>query len=107
MPAKQRLDKRSFITEAHRSGGIAMTERLRRAVDRITAVVPEAEQLLPEGQDALAERLEVIMNELRWAQLLVDPKRATAVDALTEDALADFASGKMRSLGDVFSDESL
>ncbi len=67
-----------------------------------------AEQLPEEAQRALAEMiLERIANDKRWDELLDDPEHAAAVDALAEEALAEFKAGKSYPLSDVFGDESL
>lgn len=82
-----------------------MTDRLRRAVDDVTHLAEEAEQLPPDEQDLLAARIEALANDLRWQQLLDDPARAEAVDALAGEALADYAAGRSRPLGDVLQDD--
>jgi hypothetical protein len=85
-----------------------MTERLQQAVARAEANVAQlakqAEHLTPEQQDELAGRIEALANELRWEELLNDPSRAAAVEALAEEALADLAAGRTRPLSEVFDD---
>jgi hypothetical protein len=64
-------------------------------IDLLKEAFALAEQLPEEDQRALAEMiLEQIANEKRWDALLDDPKRASAVDALAEEALAEFKAGK-------------
>jgi mannose/cellobiose epimerase-like protein (N-acyl-D-glucosamine 2-epimerase family) len=88
-----------------------MTERLQQAVAQATARVAQlaeqAERLPPDEQDELAARIEVLANELRWEELLNDPSRAAAIDALAEEALADLAAGRTRPLSEVFGDDAL
>lgn len=82
-----------------------MIDRLRRAVDDVTHLAEEAEQLPLDEQEALAARIEALANELRWQQLLDDPARAKSVDALADEALADYAAGRTRPLSDILEDD--
>lgn len=67
----------------------------------LTSAVEQAEQLPPEEQDVLASILvEEIASEQRWAQSFA--RTENALEALAAEALAEFKSGKTRSL-----DESL
>ena len=82
-----------------------MTDRLEKAAAQATTQIADllkhAATLSPADQNDLAAHLEVLANDLRWEQLLDDPARAAAVDALADQALADFAAGNTRSLDDV------
>lgn len=53
------------------------------------------------GYGEMAARLEALVNDLRWEQLLDDPMRAAAIDALAEQALVDLATGDTRPLGEI------
>ncbi|HST90476.1 MAG TPA: hypothetical protein VLJ14_19030 [Ktedonobacterales bacterium] len=79
-----------------------MTERLRQAISRIEDAAQHAEQLPAEEQDALAAQIEEMLNDLRWEQLLADPARSEAIDAL-----AEFRAARTRPLSDVFGDDAL
>ena len=77
-------------------------------IDLLKEAFAQAEQLPEEEQRTLAEMiLEQIANEKRWDALLDDPKRASAVDALADEALAEFKAGKSYPLSEVFGDEDL
>jgi nucleoid-associated protein YejK len=77
-------------------------------IDLLKEAFAQAEQLSEEEQQALAEMIfEQIANEKRWEELLDDPTRTSAVDALADEALAEFKAGKSYSLGEVFGDEDL
>ena len=77
-------------------------------IDLLKEAFNQAELLPEEEQRALAQMiLERIANEKRWEELLDDPTRATAVDALAEEALAEFKAGKSYPLSEVFGDEDL
>jgi hypothetical protein len=78
-----------------------MIEPLKEAFDA-AAQLPEAEQQLL--ADLIRER---IVAGRYWDQLLSDPGRAAAIDALAEEALAEFAAGQTRLLSEGFGDESL
>lgn len=67
-------------------------------IDLLKEAFAQAEQLPEEEQQKIAEMiLERIANDKRWEELLVDPKRAAAVDAL-----AEFKAGKSSPLSEVF-----
>jgi hypothetical protein len=77
-------------------------------IELLKEAFAQAEQLSEEEQQALAEMiLEQIANEKRWDALLDDPTRASAVDALADEALAEFKAGKSYPLSEVFGDEGL
>lgn len=67
----------------------------------LTTAVEQAARLPPEEQDVLAAILvEEIASERRWSQSFA--RTENALEALAAEALAEFKSGKTRSL-----DESL
>lgn len=84
-----------------------MIDRLRQAISRVEDAAQHAEQLPVEEQDALAARIEGMLSDLRWEQLLADPARSQSVDTLAEEAFAEFRAGKTRPLSDVFGDDTL
>lgn len=70
-----------------------MTHALASAVER-------AEMLPPEEQDALAAiLLEEIASEQRWSQSFARSEHA--LETLAAEALAEFRSGKTRSLDEL------
>lgn len=72
-------------------------------IDLLKEAFAQAEQLPESEQRTLAEMiLERIATDKRWEELLDDPKRAAAVDALAEEALAEFKAGKSYPLSEVF-----
>lgn len=77
-------------------------------IDLLKEAFAQAEQLPEAEQRTLAEMiLERIANDKRWEELFDDPKRAAAVDALAEEALAEFKAGKSYPLSEVFGDDNL
>ena len=86
-----------------------MIDRLEKAVAQATAqmadLMKQAASLSPTAQNELAARVEALTNELRWEQLLDYPTRAFAVDALADQALADFGADRTRALDDALRQE--
>jgi hypothetical protein len=95
------------INLVHRQRSIKES-RENAMIELLKEAFTQAEQLPEAAQRALAEMiLERIANDKRWDELLNDPERAAAVDALAEEALAEFKVGKFYPLSEVFEDDSL
>lgn len=66
----------------------------------LASAVEQAEMLPPEEQDVLAAiLLEEIASEQRWSQSFARSEQA--LEALAAEALAEFRSGKTRSLDEL------
>ncbi len=71
-------------------------------IELLKEVFAWAERLSEEERRALAEMiLGRIANEKRWEELLNDPRHVAAVDALAEEALAEFKAGQSYPLSDI------
>ncbi len=64
-------------------------------IERLRAVVEEAEKLPEEEQEALAARWEEILEEARWEAALSEPRSLRALDAMVKRAKEQVARGEV------------
>jgi hypothetical protein len=72
-------------------------------VDRLRAVVEEAEKLSDEDQEALAAILEEALAEREWEMIVRKPRVRDALKRMAQEALEEDATGETEEItGDTF-----
>jgi hypothetical protein len=64
-------------------------------IERLRAVVAEAEKLSEQEQEALAALWEEVLEEAKWEATLADPRSQRAMDALVARAKEQVARGEV------------
>jgi hypothetical protein len=64
-------------------------------IERLRAVVEEAEKLPEEEQEALAALWEEVLEEARWEATLSEPRSLRALDAMVKRAKEQVARGEV------------
>ncbi|HEX6797422.1 MAG TPA: hypothetical protein VF116_06885 [Ktedonobacterales bacterium] len=67
-------------------------------VDRLRAVIEQAEQLSPEAQERLATVWEEELEEARWQATLSRPESLDLLDRMAAEAIAEDEAGLTRDL---------
>lgn len=67
-------------------------------VDRLRAVIEQAEQLSPETQERLAIVWEEELEEARWQATLSRPESLDLLDRMAAEAIAEDEAGLTRDL---------
>lgn len=67
-------------------------------VDRLRAVVEQAEQLSPEEQERLAAVWEEQLEEARWQKTLSSPESLELLDRMAAEAIAEDEAGLTRDM---------
>ena len=67
-------------------------------VDRLRAVIEQAEQLSPEAQERLATVWEEELEEARWQATLSRPESLDLLDRMAAEAIAEDGAGLTRDL---------
>ena len=66
-------------------------------IDTLQRVLEQVEQLSPDAQAVVAERLQQVLEELandqRWRELFADPRSAALLDRLADEAQAEYDAG--------------
>ncbi len=68
-------------------GGIALTDKLK-------AVIAQAKQLSQKDQDAVAEAMLTLLDELGWEKRFAEPENKKKMQRMAEEALKEHTSGK-------------
>lgn len=82
-----------------------MVERLQRAMALVT---DEAKSLPEELQNALADKIDALVQEivdLRWDALLSDPRSDALLEQMISEARAEFHAGETTDLDDFLAEE--
>ncbi|HEY7349349.1 MAG TPA: hypothetical protein VH599_13630 [Ktedonobacterales bacterium] len=64
-------------------------------IERLRAVVAEAEKLSEQEQELLASRWEELLEEAKWEATFADPRSDRALDALVKRAKEQVARGEV------------
>ena len=72
-------------------------------IETLQRVLEQIEQLTPDDQAVIAERLQQVLEELaddqRWRELFADPRSPELLDRLADEALAEDAAGETEEGG--------
>ncbi len=62
--------------------------------EKLSAVIQQAEKLSPADQDALAEAMVIMIDELGWECRFADPRNQEKMQRMAEDALREHAANQ-------------
>ena len=72
-------------------------------IETLQRVLEQIEQLTPDDQAVIAERLQQVLEELaddqRWRELFADPRSPELLDRLADEALAEDVAGETEEGG--------
>lgn len=72
-------------------------------IEPLQRVLEQVEQLPPDDQAIIVERLQQVLEELadeqRWRELFADPRSPELLDRLADEALAEDAAGETEEGG--------